>query len=70
MVFECDAWYLRRRSLEQTIGEDISPDSLLSTMLKNKANWSAVSAFVKEIMSKKEEEERLNNFVIKMFLNK
>jgi len=31
---------------------------MLPTMLKSKENWSAVREFVKEIISKKEDEER------------
>lgn len=57
-IFNCDAWYHRRRRLEVDLGEVVHPDSIVEVMLKSDGNWTAVREFVKFIISKKEDEER------------
>jgi len=57
-VFTCDAWYSRRRQVELTLGTDLNPSNLITTMMATKENWNALSEMIKEIMVKKETEER------------
>jgi len=58
-TFECDAWYVRRHQLCISLGiATICPRTMVALMLKSKDNWTAVSQFITEVLSKKEAEER------------
>jgi len=41
-----------------TMGTDLTPTSLIPTMLASKENWDTIAAMIEDIMRKKEEEER------------
>lgn len=57
-VFSCDAWHSRRRQAEGTMGIILNPGNLIQTMMASKNNWNMVSDMIREIMMKKEAEER------------
>jgi len=57
-VFVCDAWESRRSRVNTALNTAISPDNIISTMLQDKNSWDAVSTFIHEVLSKKEDEEK------------
>jgi len=57
-VFECDAFYMQRRSIEMTIGKELTPENIVEFMLTSEANWEVVRTHVTKILKRKEEEER------------
>lgn len=58
-IFQCDAWENWRRSTcAQLDIETLSPDNVISTMLKSAVNWTAISKLLQRIMSTREAEER------------
>lgn len=40
------------------MGTDLNPENLIPTMMSSKENWSTVSNMIRDIMLKKETEER------------
>lgn len=58
IIFECDAWHAHRRILNSLLGEEMRPYTIVSLMLRSRENWSAVSQYIHDVLSKKESEER------------
>jgi len=57
-TFACDAWESRRSAVNAQCGTIVTPDNIIEIMLHNQQNWEIVSAFIHEVMKKKEAEER------------
>lgn len=57
-IFNCDAWHANRRLLNGLLGEEMRPQTMVPLMLRSRENWSAVSGYINDILSKKESEER------------
>ncbi|XP_015368634.1 PREDICTED: uncharacterized protein LOC107165079 [Diuraphis noxia] len=55
--FRCGRWAGKLRELEATVGEDVTPETVISIMLSSRGKWAAVDRYVKEIMITKQEEE-------------
>lgn len=56
---ECPAWGTERRVLRQTVGWDLSLPALVREMIRGERSWKAVSSFCEQVMSQKEEAERV-----------
>lgn len=57
-AFVCDAWETRRSRVNTSLGTPLTPDNIIPLMLRDKNSWDTVSAFIHEVMGKKEDEER------------
>jgi len=57
-LFQCDAWLATRRNMYIRIGEEITPENMISHMLDSKEKWDAISDFIIQVLMKKESEER------------
>lgn len=57
-LFQCGRWWRQRRELEVVLHADMTPESIVGTMLEDKKKWDAVKEYVKIVLSTKEEEER------------
>ncbi|KAL4085204.1 hypothetical protein QTP88_027063 [Uroleucon formosanum] len=56
--FECDRWWRRRMELKATINGPFTPETVVGKMMESRSNWTAVERFVKEVLTKREAEER------------
>jgi len=56
--FLCDRWWRRRMELKAEIGDPFTPETAVGRMLESRNNWTAVERFVKEVLTKRETEER------------
>jgi hypothetical protein len=56
--FHCDRWWRRRRELEMKIDGELMPETVIETMLKSPANFSAINDFVNHVLRTREDEER------------
>jgi hypothetical protein len=43
--------------LEATVGEDVTPETIITIMINSREKWEAVERYVKKILITKEEEE-------------
>lgn len=57
-IFDCDAWETRRSRVNTACRTQVSPDNIIPIMLRYRSSWDAVSAFIHEVMGKKDDEER------------
>ncbi|CAI6360923.1 unnamed protein product [Macrosiphum euphorbiae] len=57
-IFVCDRWWRRRMELKVTINDTFTPETVVGKMLESQYNWTAVEQFVKEVLTKRESEER------------
>jgi hypothetical protein len=59
-VFWCTEWAQERERLKLTLElhETLTPENLVSYLLKNESNWNAIRRFMESIMQKKEMDER------------
>lgn len=57
-ITECSRWVEQRRTLTATIGPDLNLSTIFQKMLDSKNNWLAITAFAKQVMLIKEDEER------------
>ncbi|XP_032682291.1 uncharacterized protein LOC116849343 [Odontomachus brunneus] len=55
---ECPAWEGQRRVLISVVGADLSPPVLIRATLRRREAWAAVTSFCKEVMLRKEKQER------------
>jgi len=56
--FICDRWWRQRRELEAKLEEEFKPESAIEAMLKSSNNFSAINAFVDNVLKTRENEER------------
>ncbi|KAL4101252.1 hypothetical protein QTP88_021272 [Uroleucon formosanum] len=56
--FECDRWWRRRMEPKATINGPFTPETVVGKMMESRSNWTAVERFVKEVLTKREAEER------------
>jgi len=56
---ECPEWAEQRRVLVAVVGEDLSLPAVIESMLGSEGSWRGLLAFCEEVISKKEEAERL-----------
>ncbi|XP_060881917.1 uncharacterized protein LOC132953542 [Metopolophium dirhodum] len=56
--FLCDRWWRRRMELKAAINDPFTPETVVGKMMESRSNWTAVERFVKEVLTKKEAEER------------
>jgi hypothetical protein len=59
--FRCGRWANKCRVLEATVGEDVTPETIIPIMLTSREKWAVVERYVKEILTTKEEEEFQRN---------
>jgi len=57
-LFLCDRWWRRRMELKAAINDPFTPETVVGKMLESRSNWKAVEQFVKEVLTKREAEER------------
>lgn len=57
-IFVCDAWYARIGRLNAELGENLTPESIGSRMLKDRMSWDLVAEFFEYVMATKTKEER------------
>ena len=55
---DCPAWQSIRADLVAQVGQDLSPPSLITAMLKSEDNWMAAVSFCESVMLQKESAER------------
>ncbi|XP_071579869.1 uncharacterized protein [Temnothorax nylanderi] len=55
----CPAWAEQRRVLQREVGNDLSLPAIVAVMVENKTKWRAFLAFCGQVMSAKEEAERI-----------
>uniref|UniRef100_A0A2S2NQQ6 Reverse transcriptase domain-containing protein n=1 Tax=Schizaphis graminum TaxID=13262 RepID=A0A2S2NQQ6_SCHGA len=55
--FRCDRWARGLTELETTVGEDVTPETIIPIMLNSRGKWEAVEGYVRKILTTKEEEE-------------
>lgn len=51
--FACDRWEQCRKSLQEDIGQLISPDNIVEAMLRGEDTWNRVTRFAEEILRTK-----------------
>jgi len=56
--FECDAWSAKRGKLNAELGENLTPESIGSRMIKNRKSWDLNTEFLEDVMATKTKEER------------
>lgn len=63
VFFYCPRFQQQRLMLENDIREDITPDNIITIMIKSSTAWNGVASFVCNIMNllREEEKERRNN---------
>lgn len=57
-MFECNRWSVEREELFQNIGVRLTAENLVGKMIQTKDNWEKVNIFVRNLIKRKEEEER------------
>jgi len=55
--FVCGRWAAKKRELEFMLGEDLTPDTAVSLMLRDRPSWERIERYVDDILRAKEEEE-------------
>lgn len=56
--FLCDRWWRRRMELKTALNGPFTPETVVGKMMESRSNWMAVEQFVKEVLTKREAEER------------
>lgn len=56
--FECNRWAEIRRKLELQLGELLSVETIIDSMLKTENNWNSVDTYVHEILTTKKLEDQ------------
>ncbi|KAK9694617.1 hypothetical protein QE152_g33416 [Popillia japonica] len=51
-------WDGFRRTAYTTIGNELMPETLVPTMMESRLNWVSVRAMIKDIMTRKDTEDR------------
>lgn len=51
--FECDKWRDRRRMVENRIGQGITPENVVSIMMKDSDTWMEFSVFIEGVLRNK-----------------
>ena len=60
-IFECRRWAIERGCLLVQLGvRSLTPRNIIAVMLETEQKWNCVSAFVEQILTKKEKEARRN----------
>lgn len=57
-VLKCDRWVRQRTELELNINTAIDTDNIIPLMISDKHKWLDIHAYIKTIMTEKEQEER------------
>ena len=60
-IFECPETEVERLRLCEALGEELRVESLVPAMLKDERSWTAVSAYIKDIIERKREAEQQEN---------
>jgi len=58
-IFDCDRWWRVRRTLEVTLGQKMRPENIVELMMSSPVNWKTISKFINDLLSTREEEERI-----------
>jgi len=58
-IFVCDRWWRDRRTLEVTLGQWLRPENIVELMMRSPDNWKVISKFINNLLSTREEEERI-----------
>lgn len=56
--FGCVRWEREKEETESVLGEFLTKENLVSTMLQSESNWKEISNMITKIMKQKEEMER------------
>lgn len=58
VIFECDRWIANRTKVSTEIDKQVNVD-IVTYMISNKNGWQKMSQFIKDTISKKEQDDRL-----------
>ena len=58
-IFGCDRWRTDRRTLEETLGQELRPETIVELMMSGLDKWKLISNFINKLLSSREEEERI-----------
>lgn len=58
-LLDCTEWSKQRRVLEETFGGDFTLGTIFTTSLENPAKWKTFTDFCENVISSKEEAERV-----------
>jgi hypothetical protein len=58
-IFHCPRWRDVRGTTYQTLGKHLTPDCLVTEMLRTEERWDSIEGMIKQIMSSKLADERL-----------
>ncbi|XP_024882728.1 uncharacterized protein LOC112461642 [Temnothorax curvispinosus] len=61
---ECPAWAEQRRVLREVVGDDLSLPAIVAAMVGDQSKWRAFLTFCGQVMSAKEEAERIRRGVV------
>ena len=53
-LFVCAKWVVAREALGQTVGAELTPDTMVSLMLQSEQNWTLIESFVTLVMKTRE----------------
>lgn len=60
-IFKCRRWDTQRITAYIEVGDELNEDNMVDIMMEDKKNWAKIGNFIRKVMKKKEEEERLWN---------
>ena len=49
-IFVCAKWGVAREALDQAVGAEFTPDTMVSLMLPSERNWTLIESFVTLVM--------------------
>lgn len=58
-LFTCPRWQVVREETNRRVGLIVTADNMVNKMLESEVNWRAITDMIDNIMSQKEEEERI-----------
>jgi len=57
-IFACARWEEARRTTEQSVGAQLTPENIVAVMLQSTNAWNVIAAFITKVMMDKEATER------------
>jgi len=58
-IFDCDRWWMDRRTLKGTLGQELRPETIVVMMMSGPDQWKSISKFINKLLSTRDEEERI-----------
>ena len=59
-IFKCNEWHQQRTTGEDVVKVKISVDNNIRVMLEDRVKWKTIEKIVRQILRKKESDERKN----------